>query len=84
MVVAGHQQYAAMLCGAGMVHVLEHIGAAVDTGALRVPHREHAIVFGRANEIDRLRTPDGGRGKVFVHAGHEFHVVAIQMLVRLP
>jgi hypothetical protein len=46
MVITGHQQDAAMSGGTGMVHVFEHIAAAIHARAFAIPHRKHAIVFG--------------------------------------
>ena len=60
VVVAGHDQHAAMLRGAGVVAVLEHVERAVDAGALAVPEREHAVVLGAREQPDLLRAPDRG------------------------
>ena len=84
MVVAGHQQHAAQFGCARMVHVLEDIAAAVHARALAVPHGEHAVVLGRADQVHLLRTPDGRGGQVFVDAGHELHVVRFQLLLGFP
>ena len=84
VVVAGHQQHAAVFRCAGMVHVLEDVAAAVHARALAVPHGEHAVVLARADQVDGLRAPDGGRGQVFVHARDELHVVRFQVRLRLP
>jgi hypothetical protein len=84
VVVAGHQQHAAMFRGAGVVHVLEDVAAAVHARALGVPHGEHAVVLGRADQVDGLGAPDGGRGQVFVHARHELDAAGFQVALGLP
>ena len=57
VVVARHQQHAAMLRGAGEVHVLEHVAAAIHARALAVPQGKHAVVVGLADQLDLLRCP---------------------------
>ena len=84
MVVGGQRQHAAVPGGARRVAVLEHVAAAVHARALAVPHGEHAVVLGRADQVDLLRTPDGGRGQVLVDAGHELHVVRFQLFLGFP
>src|SRR5471030_1054857 len=69
---------------AGVVHVLEDVAAAVHARTLAVPHGEHAVVLGLADQVDLLRAPDGRRGQVFVDAGDELHVVCLQMRFGLP
>ncbi len=67
MVVAGHQQHAAIARGAGVVGVPEHVAAAVDARTLAVPEGEHAVVFGVAQQRHLLGAPDGGGGEFLVH-----------------
>ena len=68
MVVAGHDQHAAMPDGAGMVAVLQHVERAVDARPLAVPEREHAVVFGAGEQADLLAAPDRGGGQILVQA----------------
>ena len=76
MIVAGEHQHAAVLGGARVVRMLEHVAAAVDARALAVPHREHAVVLGVRIQVDLLRAPDRGRRQVLVHARLELDVCA--------
>ncbi|MCY1446806.1 hypothetical protein D9M71_633930 [compost metagenome] len=62
----------------------EYIAAAVDARALAVPHAEHAVVGRAFKEIDLLRTPDRGGGKIFVHARMEHRVVLLEIVAGLP
>jgi hypothetical protein len=84
VVVAREHQHAAVLGGAGGVGVLEHVAAAIDAGALAVPHGEHAVVLRAVEQVDLLRAPDGGRRQVLVHARLELDVVALEVLGRAP
>jgi len=67
-----------------MIHVLEHVAAAVDPRPLAIPHRKHAVVPGGTDQIDLLRAPHGGRGQVFIHARHELDMTCLQELVGFP
>src|SRR5262249_33630838 len=84
VVVAGEHEHAAVRRRAGRVAVLEHVAAAVDAGALAVPHRKHAVVFRRRVQVHLLRAPYGGRGEVFVHAWLKYDLMRGEMLLRLP
>ena len=84
MVVAGHQQHAAMRRGAGMVGVAEHVAAAVHAGALAVPEGEHAIVFRALQQRELLGAPDGGGGQFLVDARAELDVLGFELLARVP
>ena len=84
VVIAGHQQHAAVPGRAGVVHMLEDIAATVHAGTLAVPHGEHAIVLGRTDQIHLLRAPDGGRRQILVHTRHELDMVRFQVLLRFP
>ena len=84
VVVARHQQHAAVFRGAGEIHVFEHIAAAVDAGPLAVPQGEDAVVVRLADHFDLLRSPYRRCGKFFVDAGLEFDVMGLQMLLGLP
>ncbi|MGF6635558.1 hypothetical protein OKW39_002709 [Paraburkholderia sp. MM6662-R1] len=84
VIVAGEHENAAVPRRAGRVAVLEDVTGPVDAGALAVPHRKHAVVFGARVQIDLLRTPHGGGREVFVDAGLEHHLMRGQMLFRFP
>ncbi len=84
MVIAGQRQHSPVLAGAGRIRVLEHIAAAIHSGAFAVPHGEHAVVLRAFEHIDLLRAPDAGGGKVFVQSRLELHMVSLEMLLRLP
>ena len=71
VVVAHQRQHAAVLRGAGEIGVAEHVAAAVDAGALAVPHAEHAVVFALAAQFRLLRAPHRGGGELLVDAGLE-------------
>jgi hypothetical protein len=60
------------------------VDAAVHARALAVPHGEHAVVLGRADQVHLLRTPYRGGGQVFVHARDELHVVRFQVRLGFP
>jgi hypothetical protein len=82
VVVAGQTQHAAVFRRAGGIAVPEYVAAAVDAGALAVPDADHAIVAGTGRQIELLRTPDRGRGEVFIHAGLKLDVVLIEVFSR--
>ena len=84
MVVTGHQQHAAVAAGASVVHVFKNVAAAVDAGTLAVPHGEHAVVVGRADQVDGLGALHGAGGEVFVDAGNKTHVVRFEVALGLP
>ena len=78
-VVVAHQgEHAAVLGGAGVVGVAEHVAGAVEAGALAVPHAEHAVVLALAAQLGLLRAPQRGGGQVLVEAGHELDVVGLE------
>ena len=83
MVVAGQRQHPAPGRSAGHVGVLEDVAAAVHAGALAVPDAEHAVIVGALEQVDLLRAPDRGGGKVFVDAWLEHDVVFLEVLLRL-
>jgi hypothetical protein len=64
--------------------VLEHVHAAIDAGALAVPHGEDAVVACPLKEVGLLAAPHGGGGELLVDPGLEVHVVPIQPGLRLP
>src|SRR4051794_13922276 len=84
MIVAGERQHAAVLRSAGGVRVLEDVAAAIDAGALAVPHREDAVVARLGKKVELLRAPDRRRGQVFVDARLEADVVTLEMRPRAP
>ena len=78
-VVVAHQgEHAAVLGGAGVVGVAEHVAGAVEARALAVPDAEHAVVFALASELGLLRAPQRRGGKVLVEARHELDVVGLE------
>ena len=84
VVVAGQQQDAAMLRGAGEIAVPQHVAGPVDAGAFRVPHGENAVIGGVREQVELLAAPDRGRGEVFVDAGLEMDVVLLDERLGLP
>src|SRR5262249_32917960 len=84
VIVAGEHEHAAVLRGASKVRVLEDVAATVDARSLAIPHGEHAIDLRVRVQVDLLRAPDGGRGKVLVQTGLKLDVGAIQKFLRLP
>ena len=84
VVVARHQQHAAVAGGAGVVHVLEDVPAAVDARTFAIPQREHAVVVRAARQFHLLRAPYGGGGQFFVNAGGKHHVMRGEMRFGLP
>jgi hypothetical protein len=84
VIVACQHQHATVFRGAGVVGVLEHVAAAVDAGALAVPHREHAVVGRVLVQIDLLRAPDRRRREVFVKTRVKLDMGAVEKLLRLP
>ena len=83
MIVAGEDQNAAVLCGAGRVAMLEHVAATVHAGALAVPHRKYAVVFRALKQVDLLRSPDRGRRQILVYARLELDVMLLEEFLRL-
>ncbi len=79
MVVAGDEQHAAVHRAAGMVAVLEDVAAAVNAGALAVPHGEDAVILRRWEKIQLLGAPDSGCGDVLVDAGLEGDVMRLEV-----
>src|SRR3954469_19448948 len=73
-----------MFGSAGEIHVLEHVAAAVNPGALAIPHCKHPVVFRITQHLNLLRTPDRGGGQLFVDAGLEFHMVCLKVRLLFP
>ncbi len=84
MIVARQRDDAAMRRGAGGIAVLQHVHRAVDTWALAVPDREHAIDGGAGEQVDLLRAPHRCRRQVLVEARLEVDVVLLQVTLRGP
>src|ERR1700722_12832692 len=82
VVVAGKTQHAAVFGGARGISVTKHVAAAVDARALAIPDADDAIVPRARRKIKLLRTPDRGRGEVFVDAGLELDVVLFEVFAR--
>jgi hypothetical protein len=78
-VVVAHQgDHPAVLGGAGVVGMAEHVAGAVDAGALAVPDAEHAVVPALAPQLGLLRAPERGGSQVLVQARLEPDVVGLQ------
>jgi len=84
VVVAREGDDAAVLGGAGIVGVLQHVARAIDARALAVPHAEHAVVARAGIEMDLLGAPQRGGGEVLVDARLEFDVVVLDEALGLP
>ena len=84
VIVAGEHQHAAALGGARKIGMLEHVAAAVHTGALAVPHREHAVVLGARVHVDLLAAPDRGRSQVLVQSRPKLDVRLGKKFFRTP
>ncbi len=78
VVVAHQRQHAAVLGGAGIIGVAEHVAGAVDPGTLAVPHGENAIELAFAAQFGLLRTPDRGGGQVLIDAALEADIAFIE------
>ncbi len=84
VVVTGNCQHATEGRGPGSVGMPEHIATAVDTGALAVPHAEHAIVLGALENTDLLCAPHRGGCQVFVDPRMKYGVIGFQMIAGFP
>ncbi len=84
MVVADHEQHAALFRRASGMAVPDRIAGAVDAGSLPIPQRVDAI--DRAGRIiaDALRAGDSGRGEILVHRRQELDVVRVQRRLGTP
>ena len=83
MIIAGDDQYAAMVRSTCHVGMLEDVAAAVHAWSLAVPQRKHAVVLCTRKQIDLLCAPDAGGGEVFVHAWMKFDVRGVQVFLGL-
>ena len=84
VVIADHGKHAAVARGTEGVGVLEHVEAAVEAGALAVPHTEYAVVFCAFEQADLLTAPDRGHRQVFVDARLKVNVVRLRVLFGAP
>src|SRR5262249_16870783 len=84
VIIAGEQKDPAMSCGAGGVAVLKRVAAAVDTGALRVPQGEYAVVFGATKHIDLLGAPNRRRTKFLIDRRLEANMVSLEKAACAP
>ena len=75
MIVARHDQHAAMFRGARRIGMAQHIAAPVDAGALAVPDAEHAVIGTLAPHLGLLGSPYRGGGQVLIEAGMELDVL---------
>ena len=66
------------------VAVLHDVEAAVDPGALAVPHGKDAVIFGVRILVELLRAPDGGHRQVLVQARLELDVILVEELLGPP
>ena len=79
MVIAGHQQHATVFCGAGVVHVLERVDAAVHARTLGIPQGKYAVVNRLSHQMQLLGSPDRGGGDFFIDAWKKADMVRIQV-----
>ena len=79
-VVTGNGQHPAVLVDPGRVGVTQGIAAAVDAGALAVPHADHTIDVGVLLEAELLAAPDRSCTEVLVDAADEADAVFHQDL----
>ena len=84
VVIACNQQHTAVLAGARVIAMLEHVTAAVHARPLAVPHGEHAVVLGVRVKIELLRAPHGGGTQFLVDARHKLDVRFFEVLFRFP
>jgi hypothetical protein len=82
VVVAHRHQDAAMVRGAGHVHVAEHVARAVHARPLAIPKPEDAVELALATQFRLLAAPERGRGEVFVQTRLKHHVGGIEVLFR--
>ena len=81
MVIARHDDDAAMFGRARRIGMAQHVAAPVDTGSLAVPDAEDAVIGALAPHLGLLAAPDRGRGKVLVEAGMELDGFGFEQLV---
>ena len=62
----------------------QRITRAIQAWRLAVPKAEHTLVLRALEQPDLLATPHSGRGKFFVEARLEHHVLCIEQLVLPP
>jgi len=62
----------------------EDVAGPVDARPLAVPDGEYAIDLRTRIDADLLRSPDGRRGKVFVHAGLKVNVALLKEIPSPP
>ena len=84
MVISGHREHAAMLCGAEGIGVFDHIHAAIHAGTLAIPHAKHAVVARALEQLGLLTAPNSGCCEFLVNPGLEVHIVLIQEGRRVP
>jgi hypothetical protein len=81
MVVAGHDQHAAMFRGARGIGMAQHVAAPVDARPLAIPDGEDAVIGALAPHLRLLAAPDRGRGKVLIEAGMELYSLGLEQLM---
>jgi hypothetical protein len=65
------------------LRVADRVHAAVDAGALAVPHGEDTIVARAGVQAELLRTPDGGGRQVLVDPWAHHDVVGVEQRTHL-
>jgi hypothetical protein len=83
-IIAGQDENAAVFRRAVVVALAHGVEALVESGALAVPHRTHAVVIGVVVIVNLLRPPDRGRGHVFIGCGPEPNVVFLDLISSTP
>ncbi len=84
MVVACHDQDAAMRRAPGRVAVLERVPRAVYTRSLAIPKAEHAVVLRARKQVRLLGAPNRRRGQILVEAGLKADVGGVEETLRAP
>ena len=67
-----------------MVHVFEHVNAAVHARAFGIPQGKYAVVNRLAHQMQLLRSPDRGGSDVFIDAWKKADMVSIKVFFGGP
>jgi hypothetical protein len=84
VIVAGDQEDAAMERRAGGIAMLENIPATIDARSLAVPQGENTVIFGAAEGVDLLGSPNCCRGEILVDGRTEVDRVVGDDALSLP
>ncbi len=84
VIITHNHQDATVLGGTGSMAVVQGIARAVYTGALAIPHGEHAIDGTVGTLASLLGAHNHGGGQVFVNSGLETNLGLVQILLGLP